>query len=366
MGINGFSQFLKKQFPAVYKKIKISELRGKRIAIDANNWMHVNMYFANNNVSRSLDVKGGQELDRPTVVKNWLDMCLSFTVLWIEHRITPIFVFDGAYPEEKKNTQSDRHDKKIKVREEIASLKNQLGKMSISTDASTDVLYPGGVPLAKTPEEISDRIKKLIGQDTSVSRDDVTILKNVLASVGIPVIVSPGEAEKFCAYLNIHGYADLVFTSDSDAMCFGTRIQINKILGKEDNELMLQTLELEDILKNLKMTKETFIDLCIMAGCDYNENMPGIAMGKSFKLLEKCQRIENLDKKYDITCLKHEVCRKLFQHEDIAVDPLTLEINKEVFIDKGRSVLRNLGLEHQINRLIPIIVGDNELLELFK
>jgi len=353
MGINGLNAFLKLKCPSVFTRIKFTDIMNKRVAIDANNWMHVNMYFANSSVSKNLTTDFEQENNRPIVIKNWLDMCLSFSRSWLEYKIVPIFVFDGAYPEEKSGTHSSRQDRKTKIRNEISLLKTQL--TSFSTSAAD--------PNLKSKEEITARLKSLLGQDTTVNKDDSKILMDVLKNIGIPVITAPGEAEKHCAYLNKHGYCDYVFTSDSDALCFGAENLINKII-KENNETFLQTVRIKDVLTHLDISFETFIDLCIMSGCDYNTNMKGVAVGTSYKLLKQCKKIENLDKKYDVSCLKHETCRNLFKHENIVVDIDTLLLNREIFVTKGRDTLKSLGLEFHMNRLIPILTGKLDLLEI--
>lgn len=355
MGINGLNAFLKLKCPNVFKRIKFTDIMNKRVAIDANNWMYVNMYFANSSVSKTLVDFDQQENNRPVVIKNWLDMCLSFSRSWLEYKIVPIFVFDGAYPEEKSGTHSSRQDRKTKIRNEISNLKTQLSSFSTSSSLQT--------PGKPSKEEITSRLKTLIGQDTTVNRDDSKILMDVLKSIGIPVIVAPGEAEKHCSYLNKHGYCDYVFTSDSDALCFGAENIINKFI-KENNETFLQTVRIKDVLKELDLSFETFIDLCIMSGCDYNTNMKGVAVGTSYKLLKECKKIENLDKKYDISCLKHETCRNLFKHDNIIIDIDTLLLNKEIFVTEGRNMLKSLGLENHMNRLIPIMTGKLDLLEI--
>jgi len=101
MGIKNLNKFLRDKCPQVIKSMTTADIRGQRVAIDANNWMYVNMYFANINASREVDIRNGETVSRDVVVKNWLGLCLDFTSKWLEQKIVPIFVFDGKYPVEK-------------------------------------------------------------------------------------------------------------------------------------------------------------------------------------------------------------------------------------------------------------------------
>jgi 5'-3' exonuclease len=189
-------------------------------------------------------------------------------------------------------------------------------------------------------------------RDTWVSSDDKVMIQTVLRSVGIPVILAPGEAEKFCAYLTIHGHADFVFTSDSDAVCFGSAVVVDKFVGKTT----VRSIELKDILKAIELPTESFIDFCIMCGCDYNTNIPGIGPAKSYPLIKKYLKIENIPG-INTDCLKVDVCRRLFTHDDtVEVDPI--ELNPDALAKEGRPVLSSLGLEGHLPDLAQYVKAD--------
>lgn len=42
------------------------------------------------------------------------------------------------------------------------------------------------------------------------------------------------------------------------------------------------------------MTHEEFIDLCILCGCDYTTNIPGIGPIKAFKYVQEQKSIESI------------------------------------------------------------------------
>jgi|LauGreDrversion4_2_1035121.scaffolds.fasta_scaffold468327_2 flap endonuclease-1 len=87
------------------------------------------------------------------------------------------------------------------------------------------------------------------------------------------------------------------------------------------------------------MSQEEFIDLCILCGCDYTTNIPGIGPIKAFKYIEECKDIEtiiskiekendnpNKKKKYQIPENFHyERSRELFKAPDVLNDKAALE-----------------------------------------
>jgi 5'-3' exonuclease len=51
-----------------------------------------------------------------------------------------------------------------------------------------------------------------------------------------------------------------------------------------------------------------------MSGCDFNTNMHGYGVAKSFALLKKYGSIDLLPTNLDITCLNHVRCREIFSY----------------------------------------------------
>ena len=79
------------------------------------------------------------------------------------------------------------------------------------------------------------------------------------------------------------------------------------------------------------MNQDEFIDLCILCGCDYTTNIPGIGPIKAFKYMEECKNIEtiiskiekenenpNKKKKYQVPeNFRFEQSRELFKKPDV-------------------------------------------------
>ena len=87
------------------------------------------------------------------------------------------------------------------------------------------------------------------------------------------------------------------------------------------------------------MNQDEFIDLCILCGCDYTTNIPGIGPIKAFKYIEECKNIEEVikkiekenenpakKKKYQVPDNFHYVeSRALFKNPDVITDKAQLE-----------------------------------------
>src|SRR6185295_5355821 len=81
-------------------------------------------------------------------------------------------------------------------------------------------------------------------------------------------------------------------------------------------------ISLNDVLEQLKFTKEQFIDFCIMLGCDFNKRIKGKGCKACFDYITKYKKIESIPD-IDVTCLNVEFCREYFKYTNS--DELILE-----------------------------------------
>jgi 5'-3' exonuclease len=112
-----------------------------------------------------------------------------------------------------------------------------------------------------------------------------------------------------------------------------------------------------------------------MSGCDFNTNMYGYGVAKSYTLLKKYGSIDLLPKNLDITCLNHIRCREIFTYisssqlllhnysndnklDDIKLDDIKLD--NEIFTFNKKSLnnateyFKMIGLISYINRFTTI------------
>ncbi|KHJ84353.1 XPG I-region [Oesophagostomum dentatum] len=120
--------------------------------------------------------------------------------------------------------------------------------------------------------------------------------------MGVPIVEAPCEAEAQCAALvkakKVYGTA----TEDMDALTFGSDVLLRHMTFAEAKKMPIKEFSLSRILTDFDMTKEQFIDLCILLGCDYCETIRGIGPKKAFELIKTYGDIdtilENIDQKY--------------------------------------------------------------------
>ena len=84
-------------------------------------------------------------------------------------------------------------------------------------------------------------------------------------------------------------------------------------------------IELDKALQHLQLTQENFLDMCIVAGCDYLNNIRGIGINKASKLivdesdfLSILQGMAHAPQEYSVNFLK---AKAIFLHQTV-IDPL--------------------------------------------
>lgn len=150
-------------------------------------------------------------------------------------------------------------------------------------------------------------------------------------------IKAPSEAEAQCSSLAKSGKVYATATEDMDCLTFGCPILLRGFTNKDEP---VTEIKLEIVLKELEMTMEEFIDMCILCGCDYCDNIEGIGSTKAFKYLKENKDIEGVmkfceiynkdpkkKKKYLIPeeNFDYEEARKLFK-EPVVTDPEQIEL----------------------------------------
>ena len=304
MGINAINKLLNAKCPDAFFPLPITAFKGKRISIDASMWMYANMATARKDVIRRINIAEGE----PSIVeirKVWFHKVIDFILGWLGNDITPVFVFDGQAHPEKAKTKEGRHDKRVVSRTKIDALYAQL---------RGDILQRSAT--------VIDELRKELENFNDIPREEYELFKTVIKAIGIPSIQAKHDAEQLCASLCIEGIVAAVFSKDTDNYALGCPLLITgfsktSFSYDEYNQRVahVDCVRLDKIVEGLKMTHNEFVDLCIMSGCDYNTNIPGKAVGKSYDLLMQWRSIDNLPKHLDTQCLRHVRCREIFAYK---------------------------------------------------
>lgn len=318
MGIEGLWNELRALCPHVFETIPMSSFRGKRIAIDAGTWMFPLRLRARKNVVMRMDIIVN-DVDETEVDKAWYDIILWELYKFFECGITPIIVFDGPSPPAKKKTKDSRINQAKKREARIAILKQNIRN-------SKDRL--------RVNENEVLELRNLESQVGGVPQESKDSVRFFLKNLGIPCLIGEDkvEAERLASALVRAGIAAAVFSKDGDCLPHGAGMLIRDfdlpmdievdnldgsktVVGKEPT---FEIVRLANILHSLQMTQEMFTDMCILAGCDYNKNLPGLAITgvvPKIKAYGCIERIPYNDKqKAEFARLEMETCRELFRH----------------------------------------------------
>ncbi|CAN6467484.1 unnamed protein product [Victoria cruziana] len=226
----------------------------------------------------------------------------SRTIRLLEAGLKPMYVFDGKPPELKKQELAKRFSKRADATEDLAE--------AIETGAKEDI------------EKYSKRTVK-------VTRQHNEDCKKLLRLMGVPVVEAPSEAEAECASLCKSGKVFAVASEDMDSLTFGAPKFLRHLMEPSSKKIPVMEFEVAKILEELNLTMDQFIDLCILCGCDYCENIKGIGGQTALKLIRQHGSIEaileNINKeRYQIPeNWPYEDARRLF------TEPLVTAIEEQ-------------------------------------
>src|SRR6266480_764794 len=111
-------------------------------------------------------------------------------------------------------------------------------------------------------------------------------------------------------------------SEDMDTLCFESPILLRHLTFSEQRKLPIQEIHLDKTLAGLNMTREQFIDLCILLGCDYCDSIPKVGPTTALKLIRQYKTIEkvieNLGGKYELPeYFPYQDARELFLKPDV-------------------------------------------------
>ena len=249
MGIKGLNRMIKKIVPDAIKENCISDYNRSSIAIDSNLLLYKFRYGVDKNLKRESD--------------NHIFGFLNRVCYYLKNGILPIFIWDGKPPHQK----SFIHNKRSNHRKNI---RNRIKNCEYTTD--------------------SENLRKLKKQIINVTRLHHRECKYLLKLIGIPSIVSSGEAEALCAHLQKEGHVTYTYTEDTDALTFGAPLVLRKCHTKDH----FTETNLSCILQGMGFSMEQFVDFCILCGCDYCPTIPKIGPSKSYNMVKRYETIENI------------------------------------------------------------------------
>lgn len=230
MGIRHLNRFLKDNASPSIKLCNLSELSGKKIAVDISIYMY---RFASNN----------------TLIENIYLMLSVFR----HYNIIPIFIFDGKPPPEKHELLRKRKEDKREAENEYNKLKNTL---EINTDMDDS-----------DKQEIIYNMDILKKKFVSINKNDIENVKMLIRSYGATYYDAPGEADELCAMLNIKNKVWASLSEDMDMFVYGCPRVIRYFSLLNHTAIVY---DVKGILNNLGISQKELREICVLSGTDYN------------------------------------------------------------------------------------------------
>ena len=328
MGIKDLKLLIKKYCPDTITTLSYEDLKDSKIAIDTSIYLYKFKYGGNN------------------FLLNFIKQIHKFR----EFDIIPVYVFDGKPPIEKKGVIDNRKEIKRKKYERREEIEKKLIEYKNIVKDTTDkkTLYEENTKI------LQDELKKLNLSIISIDKGDIESLKELFTILNIQFIEADTEAEIICARLCKQNKVDLCLSDDTDVLANGSIFVTGYNLKK--NHLI--KYDYPKILKELKLTNEEFVDLCILCGCDYTLKINKIGYITAYKLITKYRTLEKIIEnikdidKYCITdefikSFNYQECRDIFLNNNFELPELNLE-KQEVDIEKFKDFIKKNNINYSI------------------
>ena len=250
------------------KEIKLADLSGKKIGIDACNWTYQFL--------STIRLRTGELLtDSKGRTTSHLIGLFNRTTNLLAAGIKPCYVWDGKPPELKRRTIEAREKTKQQAQEAFDKAETEDEKRRYAQQLSR-----------LTPDMISDANK-------------------MLDLMGVPQFKAPGEGEAQISHMVAKKEFWACASQDWDSLLFGSNLLVRNlsISGKKRvprtkifKTVNPEIIDLHENLHRLGLTREQLVLLAMLVGTDYHAGVKGLGPKKSLALVQKEKTFENICK----------------------------------------------------------------------
>jgi len=285
--------------PIIIKKIiSLEDLRGKSLAVDAQNYLYQFL-----SLSRMQDGTPLQD-SHGNITSHLAGLMFRSTRLIHDYDIYLVFVFDGLPPQLKQREIMKRREMREKATQEWQT-----------------ALKAGDYVTAFSKAVMTSHLTHPMIEDS----------KKLLQFLGIPFIQAPSEAEAQAAYMALKGEVWAASSKDYDSLLFGAPrlLRYLTISGQEflpskgvSRPLKPELIELDKFLSNYEITRAQLIDIAILIGTDFNEGVKGIGPKTALNLIKNHGKIENLpnEMKETLEAQNYREVKKFFLEPKVTTD----------------------------------------------
>lgn len=260
MGISGLLPFLS----SIAEETRLSQFSGHTIGVDASCWLHRALSTC------AIELAAGAKTDAH------IRYCMELVRRLRADGVEPLLVFDGAAVAQKAATNEQRTNERKAARRTAAS-KRAAGAL----------------------DEADALSRRSIGVTPAMVRRLIAALRGAR----VEFIVAPYEADAQLAHLARAGRVCAVLTEDSDLLAYGCPRTLFKWSARAGGSAELIAL---DDLASAECPKRgghlfagawhrepedwaggLFLDMCVMAGCDYLPSLPSVGIRTAHALLRE-------------------------------------------------------------------------------
>lgn len=254
MGIKYLNRFLRTECKNSIKIASLAELSDKKIAVDISIYMYK---FEAENV----------------LIENMYLMLSIFR----HYNITPVFVFDGKSPTEKKELLLKRRENKKAAKEEYMKLQQKLRDSGKEMDEDDK-------------QEILNTMDLLKKQFVYITKEKIDMIKDLIRAHGLTYYDAIGEADELCAQLVIKNKVWGCLSEDMDLFVYGAP-RILRYLSLMNHTVVIY--DMKGILQELKISHKDLRQICVLSGTDYNvhsDNSKHITLYDILKIFKKYKK----------------------------------------------------------------------------
>lgn len=280
------------------RKIQLSSLSGRTIAIDAYNTIYQFLSIIRGASGENLKDTSGR-------ITSHLSGLFYRNVNLLSFGMKPIYILDGK-PPELKSAEIQR--RRVIKQESIIRYENALRQ--------------GDLDAAKKFAKATSTMRSYMIDDT----------KRILSLLGIPWLNAPSEGEATAAHLTKVGVATHAASQDYDSILFGATKLIRNlaISGKRKlpNRAVYvnvepEEVELRHVLEKLGISREQLIDVGILLGTDFNpDGFERIGPATALKYIKQYERLEDIPSiKVKLSTMDYQAVRDIFLNPKVTSFP---------------------------------------------
>lgn len=281
----------------VKQNLKLDDLSGKRLALDANGELYQFLAL--------IRLRDGSPLrdSHGRITSHLSGLFYRATRLMTEYAMELVFVFDGKPPALKTAEIARRRSIKERYDAEHA-----------------EALEAGDLAKAYSKATMTSRLTREMADEA----------RELLRLMGLPVIQAPAEGEAQASHMAARSSVWAAASKDYDCLLFGAPrlLRFLTISGKEflpsKGAFRSITPELIDsaaLLEHYRITREQLIDLAILVGTDFNDGVKGVGPKKALKLVSDFGSIDGMpsDIRESLGSSVQEI-REIFLKPDVTDD----------------------------------------------